>query len=387
MGNGRPGAGVEALRQSIRIRFTANGVRQYLTLSLPPTPSNLRAAARVRRDIVAEIAAGVFDIRKYQPDETGDGQAPFFEAYARRWVEAISVSRSTRFSYRSAMNTLWIPALGGKRINAITHTDVLETITTATRRLSAKSLNNYRSCLSELFAAAVADKLLAVDPTANIKPLKVQKKLADPFSGDEMEQVLGHMHARYDEQVWNYFEFAFCSGIRPSEEIAARWSSVDWQRRKIEISRAKVLSVTKDTKTYTARTIDLNTRAMAVLERQRAHTFMRGPDSEIFYNPKTGNPWASSETQRVDYFIPTLRALGLRHRDCYQTRHTYATTMLMGGAPLAYVSKQLGHASVATTLKSYYRWIEDADKGASAAIANTIFGHALATKGSKLLKT
>ena len=34
-------------------------------------------------------------------------------------------------------------------------------------------------------------------------------------------------------------------------------------------------------------------------------------------------------------------------------RHTYATLTLADGAPIEYVSKQLGHASIAVTLHHY----------------------------------
>jgi hypothetical protein len=36
--------------------------------------------------------------------------------------------------------------------------------------------------------------------------------------------------------------------------------------------------------------------------------------------------------------------------------------MLMGGAKLGYVSKQIGHNTAATTLRHYARWIQD-DEG------------------------
>ena len=41
-------------------------------------------------------------------------------------------------------------------------------------------------------------------------------------------------------------------------------------------------------------------------------------------------------------------------------RHTFATLSLLEGAPLAYVSKQLGHADKAITLRVYTHWLPDA---------------------------
>ena len=38
-------------------------------------------------------------------------------------------------------------------------------------------------------------------------------------------------------------------------------------------------------------------------------------------------------------------------------RHTYASLLLAHGAPLTYVSAQLGHANPTTTLRHYARWM------------------------------
>jgi integrase len=45
--------------------------------------------------------------------------------------------------------------------------------------------------------------------------------------------------------------------------------------------------------------------------------------------------------------------------DCrvYDCRHTYASLLLANGAPITYVSAQLGHSSPATTLRFFARWI------------------------------
>lgn len=42
--------------------------------------------------------------------------------------------------------------------------------------------------------------------------------------------------------------------------------------------------------------------------------------------------------------------------DC---RHTFVSLLLQAGAPLLYVSKQMGHASSATTLRFYAHYIPD----------------------------
>ncbi|EQB03964.1 conjugal transfer protein TraH [Sphingobium baderi] len=236
--------------------------------------------------------------------------------------------------------------------------------------------------LRGIFELAVDDELLERSPLDRIKSQKHQKREPDPFDREETEQILAYMRDHYDEQVWNWYEFAFGTGMRPSEQIVVQWRDVDWKRQTIRIERARVRAVEKSTKTRTVRDIDLTPRMMAVLQRQKAHSFMRGLDSPIFINPVTNTPWPDVQDQRKLYFHPTLRALGIRSRDAYQTRHTYATTALMGGVNPAYISRQLGHRSAAMLFRHYSKWIDHGDFGREAAKLNQIYGDAGPSKAA-----
>jgi integrase len=54
-----------------------------------------------------------------------------------------------------------------------------------------------------------------------------------------------------------------------------------------------------------------------------------------------------------------LKDAGVRYRNTYQTRHTYASMMLSQGENIMWVSKQLGHVDVEMVIKTYGRWIPD----------------------------
>jgi integrase len=55
---------------------------------------------------------------------------------------------------------------------------------------------------------------------------------------------------------------------------------------------------------------------------------------------------------------PTLKAIGIRHRDARQTRHTFATLCLMAGMNPAYVSRQMGHTNAKMFFEVYSKWID-----------------------------
>lgn len=368
---------VEPRKTNIRLKFTHDGRRCVEPLDLPPTPPNIKAAQRLLAKILGAIEAGY-----YRRDDFFESSRPeaaqTFKEYAEEWLKTLTVEKSTLRSYRTALAASWYPTLGDKRLLQIRYTDLTKTIADRSKQVSGKTINNHLIVLRAVFETAVADNLIdeRANPTAKLKNLKHQAPEPDPLEVEEKEAVLEHLRTRHHEQIWNYYDFAFHTGLRPSEQIALRWPDIDWRRRKAKISRARVDWEEKGTKTNTVREIDLNGRALAALTRQKVHTFMKRPNDEVFENPLTGRPWPDEQRQRRLYWTPTLRALQMRHRDAYQTRHTFATTLLMGGVNPAYIARQLGHASLAMVFKVYTRWIDGADKGAQAAMANAVLmGH------------
>lgn len=365
---------VEPLKTAIRLKFTHLGTRCVETLDLPPTPANLKAAARMLERIVGAIGAGAY--RRQDFFETA-GRAPSrqtFKDYAEEWLKTIVVARSTRDSYDVALSASWNPAFGDKTIPEIRYSDVRKAVADRAGSVSGKTINNHMIVLRAVFDTAMKDGLITKDPTDGIKNLKHQSPPPDPFDAEERELILARIGAKFDPQILNYFTTAFGTGLRPSEQIALGWPDIDWSRRKAKISKARVAGEDKGTKTSTVREIDLNDAVVAALERQKAFTFMKRPNGPIFENPGTGKPWPDLQMLRRRYFTPTLTALKLRHRDMYQTRHTFATLLLMGGVNPTWISKQLGHANTGMLFKVYGTWIEGADRGAEAEKANQLLG-------------
>jgi hypothetical protein len=69
----------------------------------------------------------------------------------------------------------------------------------------------------------------------------------------------------------------------------------------------------------------------------------------------------------------------------YQTRHTYASMMLMAGENPLWVARQMGHADASITLKRYARWIPSdmPDAGSKATAVWSQFGHNETVSDSK----
>jgi hypothetical protein len=72
----------------------------------------------------------------------------------------------------------------------------------------------------------------------------------------------------------------------------------------------------------------------------------------------TGTPAEERNVRHV--FKRVLEKAGLRHIRIHDLRHRYATLLLQAGAPITYVSAQLGHRDASITLRVYAHYLPSA---------------------------
>jgi len=334
-----------------------------LTLQIKPTPANLRYAERMKEEILRKHEHGVLNLAEYFPDSKFSvaPQRPTLAQVAEDWYATTlhELAPSSRLSYRRILDAFWLPKLGGKDIEDITLTQIKKALAEGTWKTN-KTRNNVMIPLRGIFSAAFIDGVIKADLAARIKNLKPQRPDPDPLEFPEVELVLGWMASHLSKPVFNYYDFAIFTGLRPSEQIALRWEDVDFNSSTVKIHRAKVWGKEKETtKTYQVRHIELNSRAVAALSRQKAHTYLMG--GEVFRNPNTQLAW-NNTAKPLAAWHRTLKATGIRQRDAYQSRHTFATMNLMAGTNPMWVSRQLGHTNMRMTLERYSKWIDRADK-------------------------
>ena len=98
----------------------------------------------------------------------------------------------------------------------------------------------------------------------------------------------------------------------------------------VKVSRAVVLKQEKGTTTKSSvRQVLLLPPALEALKNQKVLTYLEG--KRVFYNPRTNSPWETDGQIRKTCWTHRLKKAGVRYRNPYQTRHTYASMMLSGG--------------------------------------------------------
>lgn len=318
---------------------------------------NIRQAERIQSRIRAQIQDGTFtaaDFRRYFP-ESNNAENGTFGALAQEWISAAEISEATRHEYRKSLNRYWLPELAETHIAELRPSHI-KGVVAYFDWPSAKTRNNAIVPLRQILEQAFQDELTHYRLSEYVKSQKHQKPPPDPFSREEADIICDHLRGRH---LGNYFEFMFWSGLRPSEALALEWADVDFRNDYVRIQKAQSKGRTLDrTKTATVRDVLLNPRSRGALERQRASSLLAG--GRVFLS-ETGQPYATEKAQRAT-FTTALKKLGIRHRPQYNTRHTYATMLLMAGANPMFVASQLGH-SLQMLLNVYSRWIGgEADK-------------------------
>jgi integrase len=224
-----------------------------------------------------------------------------------------------------------------------------------------------KATLSSLLTDAVDDEIIDTNPGLQVGRKKRRAgavMAADraqkikPMSWEQRTRFLEA--AQQERRFFVVFQVLAKAGLRPGEAFALQLGDVDFRAQTLQVERAVNLGRIKPTKTYDCRTVDLTPDLLRVLHhhvlRLKEEALRRGWGEPVWLFPNDANhPY--DKWKAGDAFRRTLKRAGLPHFRLYDLRHTYASLLLAAGAPITYVSAQLGHANPSTTLRHYAKWI------------------------------
>lgn len=354
-------------KTTLRINFYYNGVRCYETLKLEATAANLKYADRLRGEILNAIERGTFCYTDYFPNSNrahlfGHGKKKItIGKLLHEFLEDAKLTKeaSTYRGYKKICDTHLLPMFEKIEIHNLQPAVIRKWIQSL--HCTTKTVSNILIPLRAVIEQALVDQYIKENPLNSIiidkllsKDTKRSDYKPDPFSVDEINAILNAS----DGQVRNLFQFAFFTGLRVSELIGLRWSDIDWKNQLISIEETIVAKESKGPKTEAGkREVLLLRPALDALEKQKEFTYLK--KGRVFYNPQSNKPWETSQQIRRTQWMPVLKKAGVRYRNTYQTRHTYASMMLSQGENIMWVSRQLGHVDVEMVIKTYGRWIPD----------------------------
>ncbi|HHA2276540.1 site-specific integrase [Enterobacter hormaechei] len=357
--------------ETINITFTYKGVKCREPLSnLDVTPKNIKYAERTLGEIYNKIERGTFVYAEYFPRSTrlkifGNAAAgKTVKMYLDEYLvicETRKLSPSTIGGYKKCRSAL--SALHMFPASELTPAALKTWI--QSQKTTLKTIRNQLSFLRSALDEAVTDGVLQINPVSLVTASRYQNKktenvsdyVVDPLTPSEVNALLS---SAANKQWENIFRFAIETGLRSSELCALRWKDIDFIQKTAHVQNASVAGIIKGTKTKAGtRKVELTDEAMLALVSQKTFTFLK--NATVFEDPKTEKPWSNADAIRKKAWVPTLRKAGIRYRNPYQTRHTFATKMISQGVNLFWLAGQMGHKGPEMLFRHYGRYLKEYD--------------------------
>lgn len=407
--------GVELHSGKIRITFMYRGTRcREVLKGWVVTSANIKKAGNLRALIVSEIQIGEFDyalrfpeskaVKKFTTVRVAHTWGELAELWANTKEE--DVSKNTMSRITNQLKTLERVIGRGTPITDITHSDIMNYRKELLRGntfyaegnkrnktgRSVNTVNDYISLACQILRYAHRSKFIKDKPFEYVPKLHKDRTKPDPLFRDEYAAMMLAIKGQ-DRNMW---QFAINSGLRHGELAALTWDDIDLVAGKVHIKRNLTrLGDFVPPKTKAGdRIITLLTPALDAIRSQHAITGHL-PETEIIQNFRE---YGKNEVQHHRFvFLPAVRSdrpgsyfspssisgrwkvaikkSGIRSRNPYQSRHTFACWALSAGANPSFIASQLGHEDAEMVYRVYSAWIKEFD-GEQIDMLNEKFGFA-----------
>lgn len=272
--------------------------------------------------------------------------------YAREWAATRPHGPRTVRRVDSLIRThLEGTPLGGRRLADVRHSEVQAWATGRSKVLAPLSLRTLVSLLRSVYAAAVADRLVASSPCARLELPSARRERVDPLTVDQVKTLAAALPPRNRAMVLVQAGL----GLRIGELLALRLEDVDFLRRtvRIEWQIAPGERTRCRPKTQTSRrTIPLPDFVGEALS-EHVRQFPPAADGTLF-TTQYGSPY-SHDYYGAQIFKRAVRATaGIPDStSTHDLRHHYASVLLLAGESVIAVAARLGHENGTLVLSTY----------------------------------
>ncbi len=240
------------------------------------------------------------------------------------------------------------------RVSKITKESIANYHNNAFKKYQKNTLISFNTLLKSFLEFCEGEQFLEKNPYFAITLKNAQEgERIEPFNLEEVKILIKNAPSL---RLKAFLVVAFFTGLRTGEQLALLWSDIDFKNKKINIDKSLNLSgvITTPKNKPSVREVDLLEPVEKILKELKASE--PANKKMIFLSI----PKRTQEFQRA--FKKLLKALNLKERKLYTTRHTFASLMLSQGEEAMWVSKTLGHKDLNTTYGVYSHYIPKQDK-------------------------
>ena len=250
------------------------------------------------------------------------------------------LSRNTSMAYIRDLSLFF--EIKKKNFNQITIKDIQEYLHYLNTHYASASIQRKVISLRQFFSYLYKEELIKENPLSSIDLPKAQKKLPSVLSIKDIAAMLHSLDIASIKGMRDYcmISLLISSGIRVSELINVKTNDFSEKMRQIKIigkgNKERIIPLDD----ITCKLIHdyLNSARLALNKKKSVYIFLTEKGEKI----------SRENFYRILSHI-SLKAGIKASVSPHKLRHTYATTLLEGGADLRSIQELLGHSNLVTT--------------------------------------
>ena len=286
---------------------------------------------------------------------------------------------------------------GAMSLRSIRRSDIESWVKHMAVTLAPTTIDTRFTIVCGVFRAAVADRVIARDPTAGVvlpRKRKAEAAMRVPTHADVAQLLDAAEPASRPKSrpgFTAYVVLCAFAGLRRGEALGVRVGDINFLGRTLRVTRQLQRAKSSDLETgkdlvtaaggitvmvrapkyESERTIYLPDELVALLvEHVRQHTPEGEPNRWLF--DEGGLPWHDN---LVDYRWRSTRTDASVKFKLHDLRHYFASGLIAAGCDVVTVQRAMGHASATTTLSTYaHLWptAEDKTRAAASGMASAV---------------
>lgn len=310
-------------------------------------------------------------LREYE-NKHGNSTDVLFSDYVRQWLSYVCnrVDLVTFQGYEIIAKTRVIPYFDEKAVKLIDvdkvvlqkyfDDEISKGKLDGSGALSASSLKHFKNIINQTLNHAVKNDLISSNPCSFVELPKVQKYDSKYYNAEQLKTLF---KAIKDDELENLIKITTLYGLRRSEVLGIRWSSIDFESRRLTINHtiSKVTSIVSKDKTKNQsshRSFILSDEAIDIFkgikENEKQNMSLFGKDYQVndyVFKWSNGKPYSPDYITR--HFTRILSKNDLPKIRFHELRHSCASLLMNNGFTLKDVSEYMGHSDIQITADIY----------------------------------
>ncbi len=348
--------------------FRKKGEKWYYTIEINRADGKRkkveRVGGRTKKEAQQAYLVALEELNKYGKVEkpTDITFSDFLETWLKDYVE-INLASNTLNSYKSAIENHIKPALGDFKITNISPVMLQKFINDKSIKYSKGTLTVISSVLKKSLSYAVQPcQYIKSSPADYFEVPKKREEKEETYSFSKNELQLIFDRFTESHRFYMPIMIAYHTGLRLGECLALQWDDIDEKNNMLSVRHTLIdkqkppkLSVPKSKNSK--RTIPYGDDLHKIFHAHRINQKKKRLEYGQHYKKNdficTLDDGSVITSDDMRFFGKYCHEKINKKASFHSLRHTHATMLLENNLDLDYVSKRLGHASIATTAKIY----------------------------------